>query len=246
MRDTKRNRSRRVRTFQLGDKVRLFKPSKSKLARKVGRVYEGPYTVMDVIRHANIPSEYVLKRDGSAAESRVRATAEVLRVYLEAAAPSSLQTLEEVQELVAKAPKRQYEVKAILGERGSTRHGTKAYLVDWGEEWEPTWQPLELIRAPEKVSEFHAKKHTRRSTGSSVANPVAVVGSVRGGRVVSLKMDVMKHGPAETWSRILTAAGVQWEELLLVWASPPCQTFSPADYSNISRGHAYRDHTDPC
>ena len=45
MRDTKRNRSRRVRTFQLGDKVRLFKPSKSKLARKVGRVYEGPYTV---------------------------------------------------------------------------------------------------------------------------------------------------------------------------------------------------------
>ena len=44
---------------------------------------------------------------------------------------------------------------------------------------------------------------------------------------------------------MLERAGLEWEDILVVWASPPCQTFSPADYSNITRGHAFRDHSDP-
>ena len=35
--------------------------------------------------------------------------------------------------------------------------------------------------------------------------------------------------------------------IALVWASPPCRTFSPADYSNILGpcNHHFRDHSQP-
>ena len=243
MRDSKRNRSRRERVFQVGDKVRLFKPSKSKLMKKVGRVYEGPYTIVECIKHQEVPSEYVLKRDGASSEGRVRATAEQLRTFLEASVPKALQTVEEIESVVEKAAPRQYAVRAILDEAGNNR--SKSYLVAWEDGSQPTWEPEALLRAPELVAEFHRKKHTRRTLGmaAAVQGRVEVRGSQ--GRVKSLKMDLMKSTPAESWRKILDAAGVGWDEVLLVWASPPCQTFSPADYSNISRGHAFRDHSDP-
>ena len=31
----------------------------------------------------------------------------------------------------------------------------------------------------------------------------------------------------------------------MVWASPPCRTFSPADYSNISRNNNFQDRSQP-
>ena len=34
-------------------------------------------------------------------------------------------------------------------------------------------------------------------------------------------------------------------QVLLVWASTPCETFSRADASNITRGHHHRDHSNP-
>ena len=33
--------------------------------------------------------------------------------------------------------------------------------------------------------------------------------------------------------------------MIVIWASPPCQTFSPADSSNITRNNNFRDHDDP-
>ena len=114
MRDTKRNRNRRERVFQLGDKVRLFKPPKLRTERKVGRVFEGPYIVVDCIRHTDIPSEYVLRREGGALEKRQRATAETLRSYVDAAAPFARVTARKLEALVDHAPTKQYEVKTIV------------------------------------------------------------------------------------------------------------------------------------
>ena len=243
MRDSKRNRGRRERTFQIGDKVRLFKPSRSKLTRKVGRVYEGPYTVVDCVRHSDIPSEYILKRDGGSMEGRVRATAESLRSYLETSVQKSGFTVEEVEQEVVRAPRRQYKVKAILDEAGNNR--SKSYLVAWDDGSDPTWEPEALLRAPDLVAEFHRKKHTRRSLNAAAAVMRGEEEARRTSNAVTLKMDLMRWGPAEAWQRVLERAGLEWEDILVVWASPPCQTFSPADYSNITRGHAFRDHSDP-
>ena len=254
MRDTKRNRNRRERVFQLGDKVRLYRPPKHKTARKVGRVFVGPYMVVDVLRHANVPSEYILRREGGAWEARVRAKAEDLRSYVDSSAQASRQTAEQLAQLVSSAPSRQYTVKAILGERGSSLEGTKAFLIDWGEGWEPTWQPETLVKAPDLLADFHVTKHKpipsrlasqaiQARVVSSVQLPLASTAGQEEGGSLCVQMDLLRWGPVETWDRLMREAKVDWEDMLLVWVSPPCQIFSPADYSNISCGHAYRDHS---
>ena len=43
MEGTRRNRQRGNRIFKEGDKVRIYKPPRSKTERKVGRVFVGPY-----------------------------------------------------------------------------------------------------------------------------------------------------------------------------------------------------------
>ena len=41
------------------------------------------------------------------------------------------------------------------------------------------------------------------------------------------------------------AAGITMSEVAAVLLSPPCETYSAADCSNISRGNNYRQHDDP-
>ena len=40
------------------------------------------------------------------------------------------------------------------------------------------------------------------------------------------------------------AAGITMSEVAAVLLSPPCETYSPADCSNITRGNNYRQHDD--
>ena len=58
-------------------------------------------------------------------------------------------------------------------------------------------------------------------------------------------MDILTVDPTRLLQHICKAAGVQPEEVLLVWASTPCETLSAADPSNSSRGNEHRDHPDP-
>ena len=45
-------------------------------------------------------------------------------------------------------------------------------------------------------------------------------------------------------SKVMKLAGYSMDQLRATVASPPCETVSLADASNISRGHSYRDHQD--
>ena len=45
-------------------------------------------------------------------------------------------------------------------------------------------------------------------------------------------------------SKVMKLAGYSMDQLRATVASPPCETFSLADASNISRGHYYRNHQD--
>ena len=44
---------------------------------------------------------------------------------------------------------------------------------------------------------------------------------------------------------ICIEAGILMDEVLLVWASPPCETYTCLDWTNIWRGCNARDHSDP-
>jgi hypothetical protein len=64
---------------------------------------------------------------------------------------------------------------------------------------------------------------------------------------VNVIMDLMPEpGQMHTMiQRVCKAAGIDIHKVVAVMASPPCETFSLADASNISRGNFYRDHSDP-
>ena len=262
MESTKRNVHRRERAFKVGDKVRLFKPPLHKTDRKVGRVYQGPYIVIDCLRHGEgKPSEYVVRREGGGDRtlSKVRATAERLRLYVDSQPESTALSPEEVQSFVDAAPAQQWEVKRITMERGSTSTGTKQYRVEWVGDWESTWEPEQLVNAPEAVQEYHVRKHRqRRPEVAAVLEEggpeVGLEVVTREGswvlphaalRAITLRGDLGVRSVSTIWEAIRKKAGFEWEDVLLVWASPPCQTFSPADYSNISRNNNFRRHDDP-
>ena len=41
-------------------------------------------------------------------------------------------------------------------------------------------------------------------------------------------------------------AGIDKKDIVLTWASPPCETFSRANWSNLSRGNNHRKKEDGC
>jgi hypothetical protein len=58
-----------------------------------------------------------------------------------------------------------------------------------------------------------------------------------------LNIDLSKLGEKDIISAVCRFAKIDPEQLLLVWASPDCSTFSRADASNASRGNEFRGHT---
>ena len=58
-----------------------------------------------------------------------------------------------------------------------------------------------------------------------------------------VQSDLLQGDPTTLVQRICKALNVCPTQVLLVWASTPCETFSRADPSNITRGNHYRDHS---
>ena len=58
-----------------------------------------------------------------------------------------------------------------------------------------------------------------------------------------VKMDLLQLGEqtgAEAFEKLCEAAGIDLDDAVFVWASPPCETYSRANWSNLSRGFHYR------
>ena len=70
---------------------------------------------------------------------------------------------------------------------------------------------------------------------------VHLVGDAGNCKAVTLTMDLNgSETPEQLLERIFKEANVKKEDIVRVWASPPCETFSCANASNIGRGHHYR------
>jgi hypothetical protein len=65
------------------------------------------------------------------------------------------------------------------------------------------------------------------------------------GRVIPIEADIHKLAmrlDESVVQQICVLAGIQMADILLVWASTPCETYTSLDYTNSSRGNYYRDH----
>jgi hypothetical protein len=73
----------------------------------------------------------------------------------------------------------------------------------------------------------------------------AVATVAANGRILPIEADIHKLAMREDRSvvqQICDLAGIEMEDILLVWASPPCESYTSLDYTNSSRGNQYRDH----
>jgi len=62
---------------------------------------------------------------------------------------------------------------------------------------------------------------------------------------VQMDLTPTKQEQETLLQRICKIAGLECKDVRAMLASPPCETFSTADASNISRDHFHRDHSNP-
>ena len=188
-----------------------------------------------------MPSEYVVQREGSSSKSSLkRVTIEQIRSYAEARVPDPAS--KEVVDITKIHETREYEVVSIKDERGSMRDRNKRYLVEWKGDYEDTWEPEHLLNAPD-FTEFHTKKH--KSTAIAPIFP-SFTKKVSTPEQYTMSLDRLGTRPEVLIKLICKTANctVRVDQIAIVWASPPCRTFSPADYSNITRNNNFRNHND--
>ena len=134
-----------------------------------------------------------------------------------------------------------------------------------------SWEPLEnLTHCPKMVEKYELSKagvSTVNVTGAAgrgreliVARVEEIKGEgiiingnegrqckraimeVAAPRRITLKMDINDGKTAQqTLKEICDRAGIKQEDIVVAWASPPCNTYSRANASNISRGNHYRE-----
>jgi len=233
MEATRRNVNRRDRKFKAGDLVSLYRKPKSKRAGKTDRTYSGPYQVIEVIMNDDVISEYLLQRIGQEADT-FRAHIEQLRKYVEPEEVKSNRTPEEIEDLIRNASTKKFDVEKVIAERGE-RNKNKEYLIRWKNHTSEhdSWTPEHLIDAPKLIDEFNKRRNSlcyvnRHENASRIE--------------ATITRNIMSLDHPTAISDICREFDLDPSQVITIWASPPCQTFSPIDPSNLS---PYRDHFDP-
>ena len=157
--------------------------------------------------------------------------------------PEQLDTEEQPSLVTDRAPRsRLYEVHRVIAHR-VTPEG-RDYQVLWepcaDNDWdtaEITWEAEASLKCPERLQEYFKEQQYIAQISSQV-QPTQ-------DRVRPVQADLLQGDPTTLVARVCASVGIDPAHVLLVWASTPCETFSRADASNISRGFHHRDHQDP-
>jgi RecA/RadA recombinase len=112
---------RKAREFQVKELVRLQDVPTKGVARKLLRLYNGPYEVLEKTN----ASEYTIQKVGEGKKVKLRVHADRLAKYndmMEMDVRTTKNTDEEQE-------KQEYEVEEVVDDTGSRKQGTKQYLV---------------------------------------------------------------------------------------------------------------------
>lgn len=242
-----KQKKRLLREFEAGDLVRLQKvPTEGVRVRKLLHNWEGPYRVVS----RDSETEYTIQLVGEGKKVKLQVHIDRLAPYLD---------MMELAETAAARPElstdpTEWEVDKILGDRGSVKAGTKAYKVRWTgyDEEADTWQALEdLVHCAELIKEYEMRKMGVYSIADCplpLGDKGTMVlgisdGSDANSQATTLRIDLTGEESAQQlMDKICEAAGIEEDDIVLMWASPPCETFSRANWSNMSRGNHHREH----
>ena len=234
MEEAPSNKKRRLRTFELGDLVMVQYPDHDKLPQKLKEKYAGPYEV--VAKPAAHSGAYVLHRKAGGMRAFTVHLNRMKRYQ-----PMCLEGAAQREQDLPVPKSRLYEVARVLSHRQAPA-GVEYQVLwepcvdnDWDEE-ETTWEPEAGLKCPEKIAGYY-----KRATQVRMA---AVEGVGTPGEV-AVQADLLQGDPTTLIQRICAAVDLDPTNVLLVWASTPCETFSKADPSNITRNNHHRDHGNP-
>ena len=145
------------------------------------------------------------------------------------------------------ATKKKYEAEYIMG------CDNNKFLIKWRGFDVATWEPMSNLDCPRLVtcrdferltarekSRLNARTLTSETSNASLSSICSIHTTS-----IFLKRDLSEYPTGDIISAICKEFGLDPSEILLVWASPDCKTYSRADASNISRGNEYRNHNDP-
>lgn len=159
---------------------------------------------------------------------------------------------------------KKYQVQEIMDEKGkgTSKH---EYLVKWdgtkedGSEWKCTWIPegdLDshlLVMNWEMAGPQERGRRRKQAADWGVqrvnAQPRMPVAAVMEGAVRPVQANVLEmvrrmgsHGSIV--QQVCTELGIEMSEVAFVWASPPCETYTKLDWTNVTRGNEFRDPKD--
>lgn len=229
-------------------------PLKSNKSSKISTQQRGPYRI---IKTQSSGVDYDIKLIGSRNKrdqlkvhgDRIRRLRGWDSIELSAAPGSKKE--------VASSEK-EYVVEQIRGQRQA--EGQTGYLIKWEGFIEHRWEPAaNMVHCPEKVEQWMkltAGKKQSLMTKATRGGIIAAIGDLEEAEEwmntcntmseeEMMQMDLSKCSRKKMLQQICEAAGIRLEEVAVVLAGPPCETYSPAEARNISRGNEYRDHKDP-
>ena len=199
-------------------------------------------------------------------ERLTRLQAKLLKEGKTAASPPSDEGSdgEEEEPPAKKGKKQKAVVQSVMAEREGA-DGRTQYLLRWagldpkGKSWECSWEPSENLDCDERISEWlmvSSEEAARRAATAEAMGIVdhleaaeeAVVAAVEWvGDVRPLKMDLSTDWDQEgsIVQHICDLVGLSIDQIVLLWASPPCETYSQLQYGMAERGDAHRDTKDP-
>ena len=252
----------KVRTFNVGEEVTVYAPTKSKKVNKLSALQEGPY---EIVEADGTGTQYRIKRMG-AGKSRPR------WVHLDQIKKFRrfMVSEEDGEEMIAAKPhSKQYTVFRVVGERGKTRR-SKQFRIQWKDYDKTTWEPAlnldhckQAIRDwtllnPEEQEKLLASNDQELQDGllEELAAEVPMAEELVAAHIAEqapktssthIQMDLTPKVGQYTslLKRICRIAGVSTDCIRSVMSSPPCETLTLADASNISRDNFYRDHSIP-
>ena len=232
-------KGREARQWEQGQLVRLQAVAKKgRVERKLLRDVEGPY---EVVKREN-EVEYTIRKVGEGKKMKFRVHADRLAEYhdmMELDVRGEAQAKE--AEMGDAEDKKEYEVEKILAHTGSRRAGSKKYQVRWkgyGQE-DDSWVPMEdLMHCSDLVQEYELRQVGVYSVHECPTHKGTHIVGVNN---VTIAMDLNgQETPEEIIQIICKKAQIKPEDIVLMWASPPCETFSRANLSNLSRGTNHR------
>ena len=224
MRDHANKRGRIEKQWATDDLVRLqVAPTKGRKERKLMLDYEGPYRILS--RDNEV--EYTIQKVGEGKKIKLQVHANRLATYEDM---MELDTREAKEEEKADSEKEDYDVEKIIAHKGSIKSKNKKYLVrwkGWGEEHD-SWLPMaDLVHCAELVQEYELQQVGVYSILEYQWDKgIHVVGTPS--KTVAMNLNGTETAD-EVIDKICREADIRKEDIVLMWASPPCETYSRAN-----------------